>query len=219
MHIKRLKEQGARAAAIVSDYVHAHIEDPELFPESYIAGLLPNFLYAGHETTTSQSGNALRILLENPTQWQCLCADPSVIPNAVEECIRAVSSVIAWRRLTKTAVSIGGVEIPAGAKLLIYSGAANRDPEVFESPEQFDLARDNAKRHISFGYGAHLCIGAPLARMELKVMLEELARRLPHMRLVAEQSWSYSANTSFRGPERLLVEWEPELNPVPGDRL
>jgi len=218
MHIKRLTEQGARAEAIVSDYVQAHIEDPELFPESYIAGLLPNFLYAGHETTTSQSGNALRILLENPTQWQRLCADRELIPNAVEECIRAVSSVIAWRRLTKTAVTISGVEIPAGAKLLIYSGAANRDPDVFACPEQFDLERDNAKRHISFGYGAHLCIGAPLARLELKVMLEELSRRLPHMRLVAGQSWSYSANTSFRGPARLLVEWDPRANLRVADR-
>ena len=201
-----------------SDYVQAHIEDPELFPESYIANLLPNFLYAGHETTTSLTGNSLRLLLEHPEQWARICKNTELIPNATEECLRSVSSVIAWRRLTKRAVTVRGIEIPAGAKLLIYSGAANRDPEVFADPDTFSIDRDNAKRHLSFGYGAHLCIGAPLARMEIKVILEELSRRLPHISLVPGQAWSYSANTSFRGPQRLLVEWDPALNPVAEDR-
>ena len=218
MHISRLKACASKPEGFSSDYVQAHIEDPNLFPESYIAGLLPNFLYAGHETTTSQAGNALRTLLEHPGQWMRICENPELIPNATEECLRSVSSVIAWRRLTKQAVTIRGVEIPAGAKLLIYSGAANRDPNVFEDPETFSVDRDNARRHLSFGYGAHLCMGAPLARMEIKVILEELSRRLPHMRLVLGQAWSYSANTSFRGPQRLLIEWDPALNPVRDDR-
>lgn len=115
-------------------------------------------------------------------------------------------------------MTVCGVEIPAGSKLLIYNGAANRDPDVFEDPDIFAIDRDNARRHLAFGYGAHLCIGAPLARMEIKVILEELSRRLPHMKLVPGQTWSYSANTSFRGPQRLLVEWDPALNPVPRDR-
>ena len=215
-HLERLK--GQLGDDIASDMLRAHLEDPDTWPLSYIAFLLPNFLYAGHETTTSQSGNALRILLEHPDQWARLCAEPALVPNAVEECIRAVSSVIAWRRRTRRAVAIRGVEIPAGANLLIYSGAANRDADVFEDGEAFDITRDNARRSLSFGYGAHLCIGAPLARMELKVMLEELSRRLPHMRLVDGQSWSYSANTSFRGPQRLLVEWDPLTNPLAADR-
>ena len=218
MHIKRLKDNPGSEDELVSDYIQAHIEDPELFPESYIAGLLPNFLYAGHETTTSQSGNALRILLEHPEQWARICQAPALIANTVEECLRSVSSVIAWRRQTKKPVTIRGVEIPAGAKLIIYSAAGNHDDTVFANPEVFDIERDNAKRHLSFGYGAHLCAGAPLARMELKVILEELSRRLPHMRIVPGQSWSYSANTSFRGPQRLLVEWDPAQNPLAADR-
>ena len=75
-----------------------------------------------------------------------------------------MSSVIAWRRVAKKAVTIRGMEIPAGAKLLLYNGAANHDESVFANAEAFDIERENAKRHISFGYGAHLCIGAPLAR-------------------------------------------------------
>ena len=215
-HIERLKVNPGDD--MVSDYIEAHPEDPELFPESYIAGLLPNFLYAGHETTTSQSGNAFRILLEHLDQWERLCADPALIPNAVEECVRAVSSVIAWRRVAKKAVTIRGIEIPVGAKLLLYSGAANHDESIFANAEAFDIDRENAKRHIAFGYGAHLCIGAPLARLELRVMIEELSRRLPHMRLVEGQTWTYSANTSFRGPKKLLVEWDPAKNPIAGDR-
>ena len=215
-HIANLKNDLGDDMA--SDLIKAHFEDPELYPDAYILSLLPNFLYAGHETTTSQSGNAFRVLLEHPRQWARICADPSLIPNAVEECIRAVSSVIAWRRQTKKRMTIRGVEIPAGAKLLIYSGAANRDDTVFDAPNEFDIDRANAKRHLSFGYGAHLCIGAPLARTELKIMMEALSSRLPQMQLVADQSWSYSANTSFRGPQRLLVEWDPAQNPCAEDR-
>ena len=218
MHIGRLTASANEFGELSSDYVQAHIEDPDLFPESYIADLLPNFLYAGHETTTSQAGNAVRLLLENPTQWARICGNAGLIPNATEECLRSVSSVTAWRRLTKRAVTVRGIEIPAGAKLLIYNGAANRDPEVFEDPDIFSIDRENARRHLAFGYGAHLCIGAPLARMEIKIILEELSRRLPHMKLVLGQLWSYSANTSFRGPQCLLVEWDPALNPILEDR-
>jgi len=217
MHIRRAKAAGDDAA-LANDYIQAHLEDPGLFPEEYVASLLPNFLYAGHETTTSQAGNAMRILLEHREQWQRLCADARLIPNAVEECLRAVSSVIAWRRRTREAVTLQGVSIPAGAKLLIYSGAANHDPALFADGEAFDIERGNARRHVSFGHGAHLCLGAPLARLELKVMLEELSRRLPHMQLVPGQSWQYSANTSFRGPRHLQVSWDAAANPVSADR-
>lgn len=217
-HIARLKESRAEGDDAACDYIQAHLEDPETFPEEYVAWLLPNFLYAGHETTTSQSGNALRILLEHREQWEALCEDPALVPNAVEECIRAVSSVIAWRRRTKAPVTLQGVDVPAGANLLIYNGAANRDSAVFEDGDRFDIRRENAKRHLSFGYGAHLCVGAPLARLELRIMIEELSRRLPHMQLVAGQTWSYSPNTSFRGPRRLLVTWDPAKNPLAADR-
>ena len=216
-HIRRMKDNGG-TAAIDNDYIQAHLEDPELFSEEYVASLLPNFLYAGHETTTSQSGNAVRILLEHRDQWQQLCTNPGLIPNAVEECLRAVSSVIAWRRRTRESVSLHGVTIPAGAKLLIYSGAANRDPALFGDGERFDISRENARRHVSFGYGAHMCLGAPLARLELRVMLEELCRRLPQLELVPGQAWRYSPNTSFRGPRELLVRWDPAANPVAADR-
>jgi hypothetical protein len=177
-----------------------------------------NFLFAGHETTTNATANGMRALLENTEQWHALCADPSLAGNAVEEVLRHSSSVIAWRREAVRDAVIGGVAIPAGSKVLAVTGSANHDESVFPSPETFDITRANARKHFAFGVGRHLCLGAPLARVEMQIFLEELSRRLPHMRLVAGQTFSYSPNTSFRGPDQLLVEWDPQLNPLDGDR-
>lgn len=82
--------------------------------------------------------------------------DPTKIRGAIDECLRVGSSIIAWRRQTIEDVELSGVNIPAGSKLLIYNGAANRDPEVFDDPQKFDVGRDNARRHLSFGFGPHL---------------------------------------------------------------
>jgi cytochrome P450 len=131
-----------------------------------------------------------------------------LIPNALEEVRRFDSSVIAWRRRTTQAVQIGGVPVPAGANLLLLLGSANRDPAVFADPERFDIHRQNAREHLSFGHGAHYCLGAPLARLEARVVLEELSARLPSLRLVPGQTLRFQPNTTFRGPLALLVEWD-----------
>jgi cytochrome P450 len=103
---------------------------------------------------------------------------------------------------------VGGVKIPAGAKMLVLIGSANHDPEIFADPGRLDIHRPNAKEHIAFGYGAHICIGAPLARLEVKVVLEEVAKRFPGLRLASGQKLRYLPNTSFRGPRSLRVEWD-----------
>lgn len=216
-HVERMKANPGDD--MVSDLLRANREDPENFSEDYIVWLMLNFTYAGHETTTSASANMFRALLENRDEWEKVCADPTLIPKAVEECLRYSSSVIAWRRLAKEDVVIDGQTIPKGSKLLIVSGAANFDADVFDGAEDLDIHRENAARHLSFGFGAHLCMGAPLARLEMQVMLEELTRRLPHMRLVDGQRYTFSANTSFRGPEHVMVEWDPRQNPVAEDRV
>jgi hypothetical protein len=190
----------------------------DLFDENYLVTTMMNFLFAGHETTTNATANGLRALLEHRDQWNALCADPESAPGAVEESLRYSSSVIAWRREVVRDVVIGGVDIPAGSKVLAVTGSANRDPEMFPEPEDFDIGRTNANKHLAFGIGRHLCLGAPLARLEMRIFLEELTRRLPHMRLVPDQDFDYTANTSFRGPSHLLVEWDPHANPVEADR-
>ena len=153
-------------------------------------------------------GNALRRLLTERHAWEEICSDPSLIPNAIEEVLRFDSSVIAWRRKTTEAVEIGGVPVPANANLLLLLGSANRDPAVFEDPEGFDIHRQNAKEHLSLGFGAHYCLGAPLGRLEARIVLEELSARLPSLRLIPGQTLRFQPNTTFRGPFALLVQWD-----------
>ena len=190
----------------------------DLFDENYLVTTMMNFLFAGHETTTNATANGLRALLEHRDQWEALCADPALAVGAVEESLRFSSSVIAWRREAIQDTTVRGTPIPAGSRVLVMTGPANHDPDVFAEPERFDIARSNAQRHLAFGFGRHLCLGATLARIEMRIFLEELARRLPHMHLVEDQDFVYSANTSFRGPEHLHVQWNPQDNPVVADR-
>lgn len=215
-HVKYLEQN--LGENFPSDLIRASKDNPEKFPEDYIAWVMLGLTFAGHETTTAASANMFRALLENREQWEQVCADPALIPQAAEECLRYSSSVICWRRRAKEDVEIGGVTIPAGSNLLISNGAANFDRDVFDEAERLDIHRENANRHLSFGHGAHMCIGAPLGRLEMQIMLEEVSRRLPHMRLVEGQTYTFSANTSFRGPKQVLVQWDPAQNPVPEDR-
>ena len=197
--------------------IRMQAEHPDVVTDSYLHSMMMAGIVAAHETTANATANALRLLLEHPTAWQDLCRDPGLVPAAVEECLRLSGSIIAWRRVALTDVKVGGVEIPAGAKLLIVMTSGNHDERRFFDADLLDIHRDNASDHLSFGYGAHQCLGKNLARMEMQVILGELARRLPHMRL-AEQSFSYVANTSLRGPDHLWVEWDSARNPERHDR-
>ncbi|MBO1112843.1 cytochrome P450/oxidoreductase [Bordetella petrii] len=187
-------------------------EHPEIVTDSYLHSMMMAGIVAAHETTANASANAVKLLLQHPQAWRDICEDPALIPNAVEECLRHNGSVAAWRRLATKDVEIAGVRIPAGARLLIVSSSANHDERHFADADLFDIRRDNASDQLTFGYGAHQCMGKNLARMEMQIFLEEFTRRLPHMRL-AEQSFTYVPNTSFRGPEHVWVEWDPSRNP------
>ena len=185
---------------------------PEIVTDSYLQSMMMAILVAAHETTAHASANAVMTLLKRGAAWQELVANPGLIPNAVEECLRFAGSVVAWRRITTEATTVGGVPIPEGARLLIVQASANHDARAFENPDNLDLYRDNASDHLTFGYGAHQCMGKNIARLEMRIFLEELTRRLPHLKLTA-QTFDYVPNTSFRGPRKLLVEWDPTKNP------
>ncbi|MFZ3116731.1 MAG: cytochrome P450, partial [Variovorax sp.] len=187
-------------------------EQPEVVTDSYLHSMMMAGIVAAHETTANATANAMKLLLQHPNVWREICDDPSLIPNAVEECLRHNGSVAAWRRLATKDVQIDGIEIPAGSKLLIVTSSANHDDRHFADADLFDIRRDNASDHLTFGYGAHQCMGKNLARMEMQIFLEEFTRRLPHLRL-ATQQFRYLPNTSFRGPEHLWVEWDPQHNP------
>ncbi len=179
--------------------------DDSVLTENEIKSLVFGLLLAGHETTTNAAGNITLELLRHPKQWRRIVADPALIPNAVEEGLRFASSVVTWRRTAKEDVIVAGQEIPKGSKILIALGSANRDESHFDEPEEFDVERDNPRDHLSFGNGTHACLGAPLARLELRILLEELTRRFPNMTLVPDQEIEWTKTISFRGPDKLRV--------------
>ena len=188
-------------------------EQPEVVTDSYLHSMMMAGIVAAHETTANASANAFRLLLENRSVWQEICEDPSLIPNAVEECLRHSGSVAAWRRLATADTRIGDIDIPKGSKLLIVTSSANRDDRHFESGDEFDIRRENSSDHLTFGYGSHQCMGKNLARMEMQIFLEEITTRLPHLELVPDQEFTYLPNTSFRGPDHVWVQWNPDANP------
>ncbi len=190
-----------------SDLIRLRNGDDNILSMGEITSVVFGLLLAGHETTTGLLTNALRQLLDNPTRWQALHADTSLIPAAIEEVLRFDTSVIAMRRWTTRAVEIAGYHIPADANVLLLIGAANHDDTQFADAQSFLLDRANQREHLSFGFGSHYCIGAPLARLEARIVLSELITTFPSMRLSPDQAYDYLPNTSFRGPRHLWVEW------------
>jgi cytochrome P450 len=161
--------------------------------------------FAGHETTTNQLNNTIRSLLENRDQWEALCADPSLAANTVEEGMRYAGAVIGWRRIALEDVTFRGVTIPKGAQIMLSLASANRDEEVFPDPHKFDIRRDNARKQLTFGNGVHFCLGAPLARLEMKIVFEEFSKRFPKMRLVQPDTAQHLHTFSFRAADALRV--------------
>ena len=194
----------------LGDMVRLHREDPSRFTVNYLYNVMFLMQFAGHETTTQASANGLKALLADRAQWDRLCREPGLIANAVEEILRFDTSIFAWRRIATRDAEIGGVAVPAGAKILLLLGSGNRDDAAFPDGERFDIERADAKRHLAFGNGAHFCMGAPLARLEMRIVLEELTRRLPGMRLVEGQDWQYVPTLTFRGVQKLRVAWDTE---------
>ncbi|NBB20538.1 cytochrome P450 [Runella sp. CRIBMP] len=188
------------------DLVRLQAEGHEI-SDREIAAICYSQLFAGHETTTSLMGNGIRELLLHPESWNAICENPSLIPNAIEEILRFSPSIVSWRRKALEDSEIGGVTIPAGSNLLLVMGSANRDEANFENGETFDIQRPNAKEHLSFGYGIHFCLGSSLAKLEFKIVLEELTRKIPHLTIKENQVFQFALNTSFRAPVALEVEW------------
>jgi cytochrome P450 len=195
-----------RADDYASALLAIHDEDPEALTHEEIASILFSLSFAGHETTNYLIGNLVRRLLEDRSRWETIVADPALIPGAVDETLRFDTSVPVWRRVTRRPVTLGGVDLPEGAKLFLWLAATGRDASVFPEPERFDLARANAHHHLAFGKGIHYCAGASLGKLEARLALEGLARRFPGLRLVAGQTIPFHPNISFRGPTELWVD-------------
>jgi cytochrome P450 len=155
----------------------------------------------------------MRFLCEQPAVAEELRSDPAAIPNFVEECLRLESPIKGSFRLALRDTTLAGVQIPAGSVTMAMVGAANRDPRVFENPDRFDARRSNARRNIAFGHGEHFCIGASLARAEVRISFERLLARLGDFRLVDPGALSYLESFIIRGLNDLPVRFRRRSRP------
>jgi cytochrome P450 len=193
--------------SLIGDLVAAQGAGAEI-TDHEIASLCYSLLFAGHETTTTLISNTLRVLLGHREQWELLVEDPSRIPAAIDEVLRYSGSIVAWRRKALRDAEIGGVAIPEGANILLVMGSANRDEETFANPGTFDIGRDDARQHLSFGYGIHYCLGNMLAKLQGRIVLEETIAAVPSIRLAPEADIEFRENISFRVPISVPVIWE-----------
>ncbi len=166
-------------------------------------------LVAGHETTANQTGNFVYTLLRDRRLWESLVADPELVPAAVEELMRFIplGASAAFARIATEDVQLGRQLVKAGEAVLVQIGSANRDESVFDRPDEIDFHRpDNP--HVAFGHGVHHCLGAPLARLELRMAVGTLVRRLPALRLaVTAEDVPWRENRLVRGVLALPVAW------------
>jgi cytochrome P450 len=171
-------------ADLISALVAADEHGERLSDDEFTATCV-QLLFAGHETTEGLIGNGLLALMQHPDQMQWLQAHPAAMPTAVEEFLRYDSSVQRQARVASLDFDLGGRRIRRGQYILIFLGAANRDPDQFPDPDRLDVARTENK-HVSFGSGIHFCLGAPLARLEGEIAIGTALRRMPAMRLATD---------------------------------
>ena len=168
---------------------------------------------AAGDTTRNVISGGMHVLFENRDQWEQLATDPDLAPAAVEELLRWVTPIVYQRRTVKDDTRIRGFDIRAGDKVTTFLGAANRDPRVFGDPFKLDLRR-NPNNHVTFGFGPHFCLGAHLARLELRLMFSELARRMSDLEPAGPTEWvreDYKSKVApiMVGPQAMPVRFRP----------
>jgi len=189
---------------LISVLVHATIDGEGLTHDELLGESLL-LLVGGNETTRNAISGGVDAMLRDRGQWEMLLDSPESIPGAVEECLRWVTPVINMARTTTCDVDVRGRTIPTGEQVLLMYASGNRDERVFANPDRFDIMRD-PNPHVTFGYGTHYCLGASLARVEIRVMLQELTRRLPDLALADPSAAVQRTHSSFiRGLHSLPV--------------
>lgn len=174
---KAAERRSAARDDVLSHLVRVEL-DGERLSDAEIGGFALTLLVAGNETTRNLIAGGMRLLIEHPSQWDALCASPARIPNAVEEMLRLVSPIQNFVRRVQHDTELAGKRLRAGEYVALFYGSANRDESVFGADaDAFDVLRPNAGRHVAFGFGEHLCLGASLARLEARVLFEEIAAR------------------------------------------
>tara|TARA_B100001142_G_scaffold150261_1_gene151083 strand:- start:1168 stop:2451 length:1284 start_codon:yes stop_codon:yes gene_type:complete len=201
---------------ILTNLLNARIdkdEDPDLPDEPLtmeeMLSIISQLVVAGNETTTKTLTEMMRLLGENPEQWKMLRDDPERAGKVVEETIRMTTPTQGFWRFAKRDVEVAGTKIAAGTRMVVMFASANRDESVFPDGDTFDPDRDDLFSHLAFGKGAHYCLGASLARLELRVALEELVKRIDSFELTAANNFDYLPSFMLRGLKSLEIEINP----------
>jgi len=190
---------------LASDLMHGEVDGRHLSLEEFNAFFML-LLVAGNETTRNLISGGLLALVEHPHERARLQADPSLLPTAVEEMLRWVTPVNLFQRTATRDVELGGQRIREGDKLVLFYASANRDEGVFPDAARFDVGR-TPNDHLAFGIGPHFCLGANLARLEIRVMFEELLRRLPDIEVAGPVERLRS--NFINGIKRMPVRFTP----------
>ncbi|MET0738757.1 MAG: cytochrome P450 [Acidimicrobiales bacterium] len=191
-------------------------DDPEVtdtrpLETAEVLGVVQQLIVGGNETTTKALTELMRHLADHPEHWAAVQQDPSTIPTIIEESLRLSSPVQGFPRTATRDVELGGVAIAKGQRLVVTYASANRDETLFAEPEAFAPDRDGLTDHVAFGKGPHFCLGAGLARLELRVALEELSRRLASYTLTPDNDFRYNESFLLRG----LLELHLDIVPAP----
>lgn len=191
---------------VVTSLVEAKVDGRKLSDEE-ICGLLCLLVSAGYITTVHMLSHAVILLSRQPDVLAELLASPQLVPAFIEELLRFSPSVLASIRTTTRAVPLAGVEIPAGETVMPLLASANRDPLAFENPDVFDLNRPRIGRHLAFGHGVHTCLGAALARLELRIALETLLGTYTHIACPADEDLVWTDTLFVHGVSEMLVRF------------
>jgi cytochrome P450 len=211
--LQQFASGGLKGSGTVLGRLLEHNSDGSLTDQQLFL-IAVHLLIAGNETTTNLLGGMFDTLARHPAQYDLIRDNPDLIPMAVEEQLRITTPIQNLYRYTRADYQVGDVTIPNGSRVLLSFGAANRDPLAFDDPDEYRAER-NPRMHVGFGYGAHMCLGAPLARMEAQAVLRELVTQVSRISAVEETTWSTSS--SLRGPTHLRVRCEAQAQSVAGN--
>ena len=184
--------------------------DGRRLDEDVLLGFMSFLLIGGSGTTTMLIGNVVYELLQRPQLWNRLREDRTLVPVAIEESLRYDAPVHGLFRTPTSDVDLHGVTIPADTKTMVLYASANRDPRVWDDPDEFRLDRDprQLQRHLAFGYGTHICLGAHLSRMEARIGLDALLDRFPDLRIAGDPV--DTEPSVLKGFDHLPVAWGPD---------